>query len=331
MNASSPQQLPTRDLRKPAALIINPAAGRKLGLETNPYGREQVEAALRAEEIPFELWATQGPGHATVLARQAAAEHRELVIAAGGDGTLHEVARGVLNTDTSLGVMPLGSVMNLARTLGVPRDPAGAARTIRAGRTVAMDVGNMNGQLFLEGAGVGIMAGLFGYFQQLDRTGPRLGVVRAALRYVRLPSTPNLFLELDDGERLDPTTLALNVSNTPYIGAALAIAPDARIDDGLLDIAVLDRTNLRRLIVYLALSANGRPVPPPPHTQIRQTRRLRVSVGRADHPLPVHADGVPTGITPVTFEVSPAAMRVIVGSASRTGKSPWADPGTVGS
>src|SRR5919206_4933280 len=89
------QQLDVRRLRQPAALIFNPHAGQKLGLSTNAGSADDVQAALRAEGIPFDPWPTEHAGHATELARQAAAERRELVIAAGGDGTVNEVAQGL--------------------------------------------------------------------------------------------------------------------------------------------------------------------------------------------------------------------------------------------
>src|ERR671926_538989 len=95
-------QCDPRSLREPAALIFNPHAGQKLGLETNAGSAEDVQAALRAEGIPFDPWPTQHAGHATELARQAVAEGRQLVIAAGGDGTVNEVAQGLADTPTVL-------------------------------------------------------------------------------------------------------------------------------------------------------------------------------------------------------------------------------------
>src|SRR5215207_6655381 len=106
----------------PAVLIFNPNAGQKLGLSTNVAGPEQVQQALREAGIPFEPQPTEYAGHATELARAAVAEGWRLVIAAGGDGTVGEVAQALAGTDTVLGVMPFGSVMNVARTLCIPRD-----------------------------------------------------------------------------------------------------------------------------------------------------------------------------------------------------------------
>src|SRR5262249_2716386 len=97
-----------RALGQPAALIFNPHAGQKLGIDTNAGPADDVYAALRGQDIPFDAWPTQRAGHATELARQAVVEGRELVIAAGGDGTVNEVALGLANSTTVLGLMPLG-------------------------------------------------------------------------------------------------------------------------------------------------------------------------------------------------------------------------------
>ncbi|MDP8921516.1 MAG: diacylglycerol kinase family lipid kinase [Chloroflexota bacterium] len=311
-----------RRLRQPAALVFNPHAGRKLGLATNTNGQDEVQAALRAEGIRFDLWATERSGHATELARRAVVERRELVIVAGGDGTVNEVAHGLANTDTVLALMPLGSIMNMARTLWIPRDLTGAARTIAEGKVLAMDMGRVGEHYFLEAAGVGVVAGLFGYFDNLDSGGPRVGVLRAALRFARQLGTPHVRLEYDGGT-LQAHAPAVSIANGPYVGAAYANAPAARIDDGLLDITVFGRTGLPRLLVYLALIAGGRPSPLPAHALTLRAAWLRVAVRHRDRPLPVHADGVPVGITPTTFEVAPAALRVVVGPPADAGIRAW--------
>src|SRR6516164_8328513 len=106
---SSPSQRWSKlDLVQPAALVFNPHAGKKVGMSTNTHGLDDVQAALRAEGIPFEPWQTEGPGHATALAQRAVLEGYKVVIAAGGDGTLHEVASGLTGSDVVLAPLPLG-------------------------------------------------------------------------------------------------------------------------------------------------------------------------------------------------------------------------------
>jgi diacylglycerol kinase (ATP) len=312
----------------PAALIFNPHAGQKLGVETNAGGGDDVEAALHAEGIQFEPWPTEHAGHATELARQAVSEGREVVIAAGGDGTVNEIAQVLAGSETVLGLMPLGSVMNVARTLWVPRDLPGAARTIAEGKVLAMDMGRIGERFFLEAAGVGLDAGLFGYFERLESGRHRVGVVRAALRFMRQLGSPRLTIE-HEGGRLHTRAPLVSVANGPYVGAAYAIAPDARIDDGLLDVVVFRGSSVLRVLIHLAFVAGGRPLPPPAQSQTLRVRSVWIAKRRG-RPLPVHADGDPVGVTPASFEVVPGALHVIVGPPDETGIRAWDVVGPVG-
>jgi YegS/Rv2252/BmrU family lipid kinase len=316
-----------RALAQPAALIFNPHAGQKLGIATNAGSADDVQAALTSEGIPFDAWPTQRAGHATDLARKAVEEGRELVIAAGGDGTVNEVAHGLARSETVLGLMPLGSIMNVARTLWVPRDLDLAAQTLADGKVLAMDMGRLGSHYFLEAAGVGLDAGLFGYFDRLDSGASKLAVVRAAWRFLRQLGSPSIIVEHEHG-RIRTRAPMTSVANGPYVGAAYAIAPEARIDDGLLEVVVFRGTSIGRVLLHLGLIAGGRPLPPPEHAMTLRVRWLRVS-RRRGRPLPVHADGEPVGVTPATFEVAPAALRVIVGPPEASGICAWQVVGEV--
>jgi len=315
-------------LQQPAALIFNPHAGHKLGIDTNPGTADDVQSALAAEGIPFDVWLTQHAGHATELARRAVAESRQLVITAGGDGTVNEVARGLANTATVLGLMPLGSIMNVARTLWIPRDLAMAARTLAEGKTLAMDMGSIGQRHFLEAAGVGLDAGLFGYFDRLESSRRRIGVLRAVWRFLRQLGSPRVVVEHAHG-RIRARAPMVSIANGPYVGAAYAIAPNARIDDGLLDIVVFRGSSIPRLLLHLALIAGGRSLPPPPRARTLRSEWVRVRTIRR-RPLPVHADGSPIGVTPVEVHAAPAALRVVVGPPEETGICAWEVVGPVG-
>ena len=315
-------------LAHPAALIFNPHAGQKLGFGTNRATAEDVVQVLQAEQIPFEEWPTHYAGHATELAQQAVAEGRQLVITAGGDGTVNEVARSLANTETVLALMPLGSIMNVARTLWVPRDLRMAARTLAQGKTLAMDMGRIGDRHFLEAAGVGLDAGLFGYFDRLESGGRRMGILRAVWRFVTQLGSPRIVVEHARGH-LRARAPMVSIANGPYVGAAYAIAPNARIDDGLLDVVVFRRTSVPRLLIHLALIAGGRPLPPPPQARTLRVDWVRVrTVSR--RPLPVHTDGSPIGVTPVKVNAAPAALRVVTGPPDESGIRAWEVVGPVG-
>ena len=312
-------RLDVRSLDPPPRLILNPRAGQKLGLPTNAGGAEVVEAALAAAGLRVVLSLTEAPQHATQLAREAADEGCQLVIAAGGDGTLGEAAKGLVGSQTALGIMPLGSIMNIPRMLGVPRDLNAAAQIIAAGQVLAMDVGRVFGrECFLEAGGVGLAAGLFGYFDRLDSGAPPQGVLRGALRFMRGLGTPRLVI-VADGRRFEVRSPMVTVANGPFVGAAYALAPEARVDDGVLDVLIFREAGVLRVLLHMLLVAGGRRRPAPPRTQVLQARRIEVATRSRRRPLPVHADGAAVGATPAVFEVLTAALRVIVGEQGAFG------------
>jgi diacylglycerol kinase (ATP) len=306
-------------------LIFNPTSGQKLGLSTNAGGADEAQRALRAAGVPFDPWPTERAGHATELAQAAVAEGRALVIAAGGDGTAGEVAQALAGTDVILGIMPLGSVMNVARTLCLPRDLTEAARVIGGGQVLAMDLGQVGDRYFLEAAGVGLDAGLFAYFDQLESKGLRRNVLRAALRFVRGLGMPRLTVQVD-GRLHQVRALMVAVANGPFVGAAYALAPDARIDDGLLDVVIFHRASVPRMLFHLLAVAGGRRLSIPPAAEILRGRSVRIASRRRRRTLPVHADGTAVGATPTSFEVVPAALRVLVGAAEAGAACAWGPP-----
>jgi diacylglycerol kinase (ATP) len=298
-------------LDPPAVLIFNPNAGQKLGMSTNTSRADEVQAALKEAGIPFEPRPTEGPGHATELARAAVAERCALVIAAGGDGTVGEVAQALAGTATVLGVMPLGSVMNIARTLCIPRDLNEAVQVITSGQVLAMDLGKVGDTYFLEAAGVGLDAGLFGYFELLDTRGMRPGIIHAALQFVRNLGSPRLLIEVDGRQRQVRAPM-VSVANGPFVGAAYAIAPEARINDGLLDVVIFRGVGVLRVLVHLVAVLGGRRLPPPPGAVTVRGRSVRIET-RGRRPLPVHADGTAVGTTPMHVQVVPGALHVLTG------------------
>jgi YegS/Rv2252/BmrU family lipid kinase len=238
----------------------------------------------------------------------------EVVVAAGGDGTVHLVVEGLLGTNATLGILPLGRVMNVARALGIPRDLDAAADILALGATRAVDVGEAwtaDGRIrtFLETGSVGLNAAIF-----REVTRPDAGELRsiwrtiwAAIRY----RPARMQVELDDGA-VETRALMVTASIGPYVGVGMTVAPAARLDDGRFDVSVFRRFSKLELLRHLAAIAFGRRQYAP---QVRTYRSSGVRIASV-HPLPARADMYDLGTTPVEFRTCPGALRVIAPAAS---------------
>ena len=291
-------------------LILNPKAGQKAGVTTNPFDLDDARDLLTRHGIEADIFCTERANHATDLAKQAVADGYKRILAAGGDGTVAEIAESLVGTDTVIGILPLGSVMNVARMLGIPRDLEGAAAVITSDRVARIDVGRVKGTArqtyFLEAGGVGIDAGLFAYFNQIDRGNWR--TIRPLLTFLWRYRPRRFYLRLD-GRPLTTRAMMITVANGPYLGAALTLAPDAKIDDHLFDVRIFSHFSKLELIRhFLSIMAGRRAYDPKVIT-----RRARVVEVRASRPMMAHADSQPLGTTPARFELLPAALRVYVG------------------
>jgi YegS/Rv2252/BmrU family lipid kinase len=249
---------------------------------------------------------TERPGHATELARRAARDGVAVVIAVGGDGTVNEVAAGVLGTSAALAALPAGTGNDFAREIGMPRSWRRAVAALPRARRRLIDVGLANGRLFVQSAG----AGLDGYVLQLRARGRRLArplmypmcTIQGLLTYRPAAMTFTL-----DGERWTQRALTVAVANGHAYGGGVQIAPGALLDDGRFDVAVvgdLSRLDaLRTFPLFYRGAQTG-------HPKIALRRGVRLLV-EADQPLAVHADGTLQGTTPVEFTIQPGALPVL--------------------
>ncbi|MFT4039342.1 MAG: diacylglycerol kinase family protein, partial [Thermomicrobiales bacterium] len=205
-----------------------------------------------------------------------------------------------------LGVLPLGSVMNIARALDIPRDIPAAVQLLTTGQIRAIDVGEAKGQIFFEGGSVGLNAAVFREAQGMDASTGRARAFLAALRELVRYRPPRMILHLDDTV-FTTRALAVSVANGPYAGLGFTVSPDASITDGLLDVVVYSRFSRVELIRHFGSIAFGRRQYTP-KTRTFQSRRVRIE---GVHPLPCRADSHDLGETPVEYVVKPQALRVV--------------------
>ncbi|MEO7412221.1 MAG: diacylglycerol kinase family protein [Opitutaceae bacterium] len=291
--------------------IFNPNSGhnrRRPGLDAT------IRAFIAARSLDADLIATQGPAHATALAREAVLDGFGCVVAVGGDGTINEVAQALVGTPTALALIPCGSGNGLALHLGLPTAPQRALELIAGGetRTGAIDTGVANGFPFFNVMGLGLDADVSRRFNRLSRRG--LGAYACttwnALRALR--SERCTIASSHDREALDVFLIAL--ANSEQYGNNARIAPGARVDDGILDLIAVKPVGIFGAIDLAARLFLGG------FDRSRHVRRLRGAHFIIERSAPglIHTDGE-THATSATIEVQvrPRSLRVVVPATAR--------------
>lgn len=301
-------------------VLFNANSGSKGGLSTNDTSEAEVRAALAAAGLGDELIVTESEEDAVRLTREAAEAGYDVVVAAGGDGTVGTVARELLGKETALGVLPLGSVMNIARMLEIPRELDAAAHVIATGQVRAIDVGIAKGKIFYEGGSVGLNAAVFREAQLVD-AGHYPALFAAIWTLIRY-RPPRMIIHLDE-RVLTTRALAVTISNGPYTGLGFTVAPNARLDDGKFDVCVFSRFSRTELIRHFRSIAFGRRQFSP---KVRSYRSARVQI-EGVHPLPCRADAEDLGTTPITYQIKPGALKVIAPAPKTANDRPaYGDP-----
>lgn len=297
------------------AVIINPVSGGA------PPGAARTRAELALSTVErhgdrAEVFVTERPGHARELAKAAVRRGVRLVLAWGGDGTVNEVASALAFDDVPLGLVPAGSGNGLASELGVSRKPEDAIRDALAAEPRPMDLGEIGGRLFVNVAGVGIDAYVAAEFNHAGNV--RRGFVgyvrvssRALLTYA--PASYRIHAGADNpaGERdsgWDVRAIIVTVANGPQFGNNARIAPNAKFDDGLLDLVVVEETSRLQTLRHVPKLFGGHAERVPGYS----ARRIRRATIESERPMVFHVDGEPVqGGTSLKVRVHPAALLVL--------------------
>jgi YegS/Rv2252/BmrU family lipid kinase len=300
--------------------ILNPRAG------VSPHEARRAAERGHPRWDDFDLSVTEGPGHATELARAAADAGADVVLSVGGDGTANEVARALVGRTPALGIVPMGSGNGLARALGIPLRPLDALDALETGVRRTIDVGFLNGRPFLNVAGIGFDAAVSRAFHDSGRAGGRRGLLsylRLSLRELVNYRAPRVVVETPD-ERIEARPFVLVLANGPQYGSGAVINPGAKLDDGQLELVLVDE---RPIVALLAdaprLFLGG-------IERMRGYRRLRATRLQitGDGPLVAHRDGDPeAGAERVRVELQPRALTVLATAATAADPSgPFVQP-----
>jgi len=299
-----------------AKVIVNPAAGANSTRRKWPH----LHRLLTHIGLSFDHDYTEGTGHATELARAAASDGYRYLVAVGGDGTVNEVANGILHSadagSVSLGIISTGTGSDFVRSAGIPRNYVSACSCLTSPQRRLIDIGiveyRKNGQsskrFFVNVAGIGFDAAAVEATEQLPKyfggTIPYLaGLLRTLVGY------RNKSVELGIGDRAEKArVLSVVVSNGNYFGGGMRIAPEASLDDSLLDVCVIGDVGKFDLLKSLPMVYKGTHGD---HPKVRMEKAGKVTVESAEKVL-VHADGEVLGEGPASFSLIPAALNIVV-------------------
>jgi YegS/Rv2252/BmrU family lipid kinase len=286
-------------MARPRKALLVRNGGKPAGWVTPVTGR------LRGANIAVTDFPTQSPEACRdVIATKGAT--CDLVIVAGGDGTLSGAAPALVAAGKPLGVLPLGTANDLARTLGLPLDPLRAADVIAAGRTRRIDLGTANGKPFFNVASLGLAADMADTLQVGEKRAlGRLAYAAAAARVLLRARQFHAHVEVGDCT-LHTHSYQIAIGNGRYHGGGVAVREDAEIDDGKLMLYSLEPGSLWKVALLAPLFRRGQHVR---WDEVRTATGAAMTI-RTDRPMPVNLDGDLATSTPLELGVLPEALEV---------------------
>ncbi len=284
--------------RRRALVLVNAKSGQAdLAIE-NALGIMKRGLELRLEEMP------DGSDLRSIIC--GAARTVDMVVIGGGDGTLNLAAPAILESGLPLGILPLGTANDLARTLGIPPDPEAAARIVVDGHLRRIDLGEVNGRPFFNVASLGLSVEVARHLtHEVKRKWGKLGYAVTTLRVLQRmrPFSAEIVI---DGRAHKVRTVQVAVGNGRYYGGGMVIDAEAEPDDGWLDLYSLEFESLWKLALLYPAFRSGR------HgiwREVRTERCKEVEI-RTRRPRPVNADGEIATQTPAVFRILPKAVSV---------------------
>lgn len=285
---------------------------------------------LRTHFGPFSVAFTKGPGDGIELAKRAVDSGRKFIIACGGDGTINEIANGILESggDVELGIFPSGTGGDFRRTIGMPNNPREAARALRNGKTRTIDVGRVTftdhqggtaSRYFLNVTSFGLAASIIERVKSEsslswlphDAVRGRASFALSTLREVISLDPETVRVRIDGGEEKPLQTINFCVANARFFGGGMKIAPAAKISDGFLDIINIGDIRTAKIILNAYTLYRGTHLDLP---EVKDTLAKRIEARPLNYSQEIHIeiDGELPGRLPATYEVVPNALKIRV-------------------
>jgi diacylglycerol kinase (ATP) len=283
--------------------IINPLSGRR----KFPDLEKQIAHACKQTSLEWTIASTERSGHATELAKQAVNNQIDLVFAVGGDGTVNEVAKGLVHSSTTLGILPKGSGNGLARHLHIPQDHKEALALIQSGDNISIDAVTVNGEISVNVSGIGFDGHVSNLFAKES--------VRGLGRYVTLSVTEFLSFKnfkatmILDEKPFSSDAFILAFANSSQFGNNATVSPTASVCDGLMDICVIKKFPWFESIGFAVKMFTGK-LHTSSYVKIFKAKKATLSF---DANMPYHIDGEGRGSQrDFSVEVIPGCLKVLV-------------------
>ncbi|MGG4554271.1 diacylglycerol kinase [Paenibacillus woosongensis] len=290
---------------KRARLIYNPSSGREEMRRLLPDVLDRLDLA----GIETSCHATTGEGDATREAAEAVRRGYDIIIAAGGDGTLNEVVNGMAGLEhlPPLGIFPMGTTNDFARAMGIPKRWEDYCDLVIENKTRPIDIGKVNGRHFINIAGGGSLTELtYEVPSKLKTMIGQLAYYMKGIEKVASLSPTELIIRADGHGVLEGEFMLFLIANSNSVGGFEKLAPDARIDDGLLDVIAVRKCNLAEFIRLLTMALRGDHFSDPRVVYFKTTRMEVTSPGLVQ----LNLDGELGGELPGVFEILPSHLRI---------------------
>jgi YegS/Rv2252/BmrU family lipid kinase len=284
--------------------IVNPAASRGKG---NSMGK-WLEKECQIRNLDFDIQYTTRPGDASEIAANSTNDFKN-IIAVGGDGTLQEVINGLNNIDINIGIIPVGTGNDFVRAMNIPIEPQKALNTLIGGHIKQIDAGKVGERIFHNGVGIGFDAWVVYESLKIKMLRGHAIYLYSIIKTLKNYKAPLMELKFND-KSVTKKLFLITVGNGTSLGGGIKLTPFAKMDDGLLDLNIIQDVNKFKILQNLLKAYSGEHVNMPEVT----VDKCKSIVVKSDEGLAVHADGelISCKLTEVNIQIIPKAIKFVV-------------------
>lgn len=287
--------------------ILNPIAGHGSSSAINIL--PSIDDFCKDEGIDYKIIQTEYKGHAIELAKEAKESDADIVVAVGGDGTLLEVANGLMGSDKILGIIPAGSGNDFSRAISVPHDTISALELLKNGKPKFVDVGKIKGIYFINVASVGLDAEIARDVMRYKRFLPggiSYYIVAVLKLFTYKFKEMSLFI---DGKPLKSKFTLVAVANGTHYGGGMKVNPEGLVNDGFLNVIAIDSVPRYKMPSIMLKFFKGKHIDLP-YVRVYKCKNINIM---SSHDLVINLDGEVLNDTPINFSVNPQALNIIGG------------------